>query len=349
MNSRPAQSTPHVSTGQHHVYVHTSRPEWGRAVLFREDSVGRFYFFEDGVERRFGPSHEQTLLKTMVIPADEYDAMVKKLRIPAKVSAAKTGKTKAPKTAGTSTSKVVPTFEQQRSAFLEAYPLGFQDPAYVAQERGADVGDTKLKEGASARARRELSLDRLDGLLANGDFAEVFATAERLLTDAGGLLSYFDKAAFKKLPSESHAAFAKALHAMLRGEGRPMDELFDALVASLEPAEPTWTMVTALPALCDPERHLFVQPSFIVEQAQILGLPSGEKGKLDGARYLAFLDMAKVLRQRLSAAGLEPRDNLDLQTFVWKTLSKSGKSAKPAKAAKPAKSAAAKKAPVASA
>lgn len=332
MNSRVMSPTPFPSTGQPHVFVHVKRPEWGRAVLLREDSHGRFYLFEDGAERRFGQSHEQSLLNTVTLPADEYEAIIKKLRIPAK--AASSVKSKAPRgtvAKAAKPAKAVPTFEQQLDQFLASFPLGFQDPGYVARERGEDASDAKFKEGASALAKRELDATRIDALVEQKDFAEVYASAARVVAAAGVLLNFFDKVAFKKLPQESHAGFAVALQAMLRADA-PSESVFDQLVQALEAAEPTWTMVTALPALFDPQRHLFVQPSFMVEQAQIVDVPCGAKGKLNGSRYLAFLDVAAAVKQRLVAAGLSPRDNLDVQTFVWKTLSKN-KNPKAAKAA----------------
>jgi hypothetical protein len=59
------------------VYTHSSRPEWGRAVVAEELADRTTYVFENAGERTF--MNEPSRLETVELPADEREALAKTL------------------------------------------------------------------------------------------------------------------------------------------------------------------------------------------------------------------------------------------------------------------------------
>lgn len=59
------------------VYTHSSRPEWGRAVVAEELADRTVYVFENAGERTF--MNEPSRLEMVELPADEREALAKTL------------------------------------------------------------------------------------------------------------------------------------------------------------------------------------------------------------------------------------------------------------------------------
>ncbi len=97
-------------------------------------------------------------------------------------------------------------------------------------------------------------------------------------------------------------------------------------------------MATIFAALLRPDEHVFVKPGLFQTQAKILGTPvTGYHTSPTGAVYTQFQTLARVVRDRLAAAGLPPADLMDVYAFIWRTLSPTGPKAlaQPADAAGP--------------
>lgn len=78
------------------VFTHSSRPEWGRAVVAEELADRTTYVFENAGERTF--LNEPSRLQEVELPADEREALAKSLlrsRAPSR-GAAKPKKKRAP-------------------------------------------------------------------------------------------------------------------------------------------------------------------------------------------------------------------------------------------------------------
>jgi hypothetical protein len=74
------------------VYTHSSRPEWGRAVVAEEHTDRTTYVFENAGERTF--LNEPSRLTPLELPPDEREALAKTLL---RARGAKTKKPKASK------------------------------------------------------------------------------------------------------------------------------------------------------------------------------------------------------------------------------------------------------------
>lgn len=296
------------------VFAHSSRPEWGRAVVAEELSDRTKYVFENGGERTF--MHGPSRLMELELPADECEALAKLLlrqRGPARSSKKKASSAKPKK------SEPAITLERQAELFDARFAGGFADPAYVREERG--TADQPNIDALIAVAREHLAKDRLDAALASGAFDEVYAGAAKVL-DAAKPLAFAktDRPVFDKIAD--HSRFALALREVLYGEG-PYAPRFDAFAKSLGAKGVPWTIATVFAAAVHPNEHVVVRSTTSQKQARTLGVLEPSIAAPNGEEYAKHLAVAHALRDRLMALGRTPRDLFDVCTFSWRTLGKS--------------------------
>ena len=208
--------------------------------------------------------------------------------------------------------------EACRRKFLRYFPEGFKDETYLDWER-----DYKWE----AHGRWEEALGRAEfrRLLRAGEFAEVAARAVRVeQRTRHSMLFSFEKMALRDaVKSESGArAFAEGLHELLHGGGR-LERRFDRWVEAVE-ALPrrqtrvlTWPLVTVFGFIAQPEQHFFLKPNVTKIAAEEYGYDFQYKSGPNWQTYIDLLAFAETVRRDLRAAGLKPRDKIDLQSFLW--------------------------------
>jgi len=201
------------------------------------------------------------------------------------------------------------TPEQATAKFLEKYPKGFQDPAYIADER-----EPKLK---SHRLAAEL-LDEavLKPLLEAGEFAEIGERARKVVA-ATQLVFPAERSAFAAAiqDPEQCAAVAPALVDLLYGEGtyQPRFEAFCAALKTIGVAK--WTLATYFAFLRFPDAHVLVKPTVSQAAAQVCGFDLKYHAEPNWATYEAARRLAEYLRDAL--AEMKPQDLIDVQLFLW--------------------------------
>jgi hypothetical protein len=81
-----------------------------------------------------------------------------------------------------------------------------------------------------------------------------------------------------------------------------------------------WTLVTYLPFLWRPDAHFFLKPQMIKDFAGRVGHRFAwvYEAELDVEVYEALLDLAAETRLRI--ADLQPRDMIDIQSFMWTVM-----------------------------
>jgi hypothetical protein len=79
----------------------------------------------------------------------------------------------------------------------------------------------------------------------------------------------------------------------------------------------TWPIATYLPFLWDCTNHMFLKPTVTVDFAQRVGHKFQEDydPAINAETYESLLDLVAVTRQEI--ATLDPRDNIDIQSFIW--------------------------------
>lgn len=299
------------------VYLHASRREWGRGVVAEYLADRTRYVFENAGERTF--LNRLSNLEEVDLPAEERESLAKKLLRHAapQRSSLKRAKTAEPKTSGGI------TFELQEERFRARFADGFRGEKYTLEQRAADGGEGTQLDVLIATARRLLTAERLDGAIQRKSYEEIYDDARTVLSAALRLaFAKADEPVFTRLPEARHEAFARALRDLLYGTDR-YGPRFNAFVKSLGGKGVPWTIATLFSAAVHPEEHVLVKAPQSQHQARALG-STAPAGAPSGASYTKHLAIARALRDRLVAAGHEPRDLFDVYVYQWRTLSLSG-------------------------
>lgn len=295
------------------VYTHASNADWGRAVVTAVAVDRTTYLFEHAGKRTFLNANNS--IRELPLPPEERSALAKRLlgrRSPVTKKPTSKRKTAAPPSL---------TLDRQLEAFGAAFPRGFEDSAFVVEERGLGQPAERARDAGIAFARETLSAKALDAAIERGAYAEVFADALRVLTAMQSLaLPKHHRPAFERLAPPAQERFARALRDLLHGDG-PYAARFDAFVAAA--GTPPWTIATLFSAAVHPEAHVFVKPTLSQRQAKALGRAEPPLDGPTGAGYAQHLAVAVALRDKLVGAGMCPRDLFDVYSFGWRTLRRS--------------------------
>jgi hypothetical protein len=193
-------------------------------------------------------------------------------------------------------------FAGARNRFLHFFPNGFHSNGYKENERGYKV---------AARERLLRSAPLADAAEGSG-FGEAVLSVFR----ATNLLSPFEKTRLQDLlrgPSADPFIQAAAQFTLHGTRAALLD-----MERALKPHDAAkWTVVTYLPFLWRPETHMFLKPEVTKDFAARVGhrFASDYEPRLNLDVYRSLLDLVSETEQEL--AELEPRDRIDVQSFIW--------------------------------
>lgn len=210
------------------------------------------------------------------------------------------------------------------ASFLEAFPLGFEDPAYRFQERDDKVA-------ASEACRTSLSQNAFQAALA-GDELPVIQAIKRIVNQTNLIQGSFEKPKLFDAIQDPRFSrpFVVQLGVLLHGPGDVAARLeeFSEFLHHLGLRK--WTYGTYFLFLHDPENCLFVKPEGLKKALEIAGYPLQYDSEPTADLYRQILSFAKWLRAHLDDSGfanLRPRDMIDVQSFMWH-MAPTGKFAK---------------------
>ncbi len=192
-------------------------------------------------------------------------------------------------------------FDGARGRFLHWFGGGFHSPDYVHAER-------EYKLAAKSKLKSAVPLE--EAATGSGHGEAVWSAFQT------NLLSPFEKMRVRDaLRSPSADAFIQAAARFAMGEGKPA--LIDMQTALKPHDAAKWTVVTYLPFLWRPEEHMYLKPTATRDFAQRVGhrFATDYSPRLDLAVYDSLLDL--VARTASEIADLEPRDRIDIQSFIW--------------------------------
>jgi hypothetical protein len=115
-------------------------------------------------------------------------------------------------------------------------------------------------------------------------------------------------------------AFACGLHALLHGEGS-LEERFAAwrdVVAGLPRRQTrvlTWPVLTVFPFIAQPKVHLYLKPTVTRVAARAYGYDFAYRSAPNWDTYRSLLEFGA--RVRRDTRDLRPRDQIDIQSFIW--------------------------------
>jgi len=201
-----------------------------------------------------------------------------------------------------------------RRKFLRFFPNGFRDETYVAWER-------EYKWEAHQQWQAVLNRNAFRSLLRVGSFYEAALHAVRIESRTNLLFSFEKMALRDAVKSRSGAkTFSEGLFEFLHGPGN-MPNKFDRwceTVGSLPRKQTrvlTWPLVTVFGFIAQPENHIFLKPNVTRIAAREYGFDFIYKSKPSWETYSSLFDFADTVRHDL--ADLEPRDLIDIQSFIW--------------------------------
>jgi hypothetical protein len=200
--------------------------------------------------------------------------------------------------------------------FREFYPGGFHDEDYVVMER-------LYKWEAHQRWNRALGRPQLRSLLDAREVEEVATTAVGIESRTNLLFSFEKMAVRDAIKSTSGAdIFANGLLDWLYGHGteKAKFERWCAVVDELPRRQTrvaTWPVVTVFGFIARPRTHIFLKPNVTRTAADRYGFDFPYRSRPDWATYRVLLDFAKRIRTDL--ADWQPRDMIDIQSFIWVT------------------------------
>lgn len=203
-----------------------------------------------------------------------------------------------------------------RRRFLRIFPGGFHDPTYLDWERD-------YKWATHQRWSAALGHSEFGRLLGAGEYREIADRAVRVEQQSRhSMLFSFEKMALRDAVKTAAGAarFASGLFELLHGAGRAPDrwaawiEAVDALPRK-QTRVLTWPMVTVFGAIAKPRVHIFLKPTTTRAAAQAYGFDLSYTSRPNWPTYRSLLDFAG--RIRADIADLEPRDMIDIQSFMW--------------------------------
>lgn len=198
---------------------------------------------------------------------------------------------------------------QSIESFLKAYKGGFYGDVYLRTERGYKVEAHELATAILARAE-------LEPLAASGAFEEICHRAMQVVNKTN-LIFPNEKIGLKDgLKSAGRQrVFAVTLHELLHGED-DLPSRFQRFAAVLEDMKAgKWTIATYFQFLLFPGEHQFIKPTYTKNAANVCAFEIGYRPHPDWPTYKPMLRFSNYLRSEL--APLKPRDNIDVQSFIW--------------------------------
>lgn len=198
--------------------------------------------------------------------------------------------------------------------FLRFFPGGFDDETYLDWERN-------YKWTAHTQWEQVLNRAAFSSLLKQRQFAEIAAHAVRIESRTNLLFS-FEKMALRDAVKSSAGAklFAEGLFGFLHGAGsaKKKFEGWCEVVAALPRKQTrvlTWPLVTVWGFIAAPKTHIFLKPMVTKVAAREYGFNFEYQSRPSWNTYQSLLDFTATVRRDVS--DLNPRDMIDLQSFIW--------------------------------
>jgi hypothetical protein len=201
-----------------------------------------------------------------------------------------------------------------RRKFLRFFPLGFYDPKYIDWERG-------YKEAAHNQWVTSLGKREYRALLEAERYDEIARLAAKIEGKTNLLFSFEKMALRDALRTDDGArVFAEGLFESLHGTGgaRKRFETWIETVESLPRKQTrvlTWPLVTVFGFIAQPEKHIFLKPNVTRIAADEYEYGFEYRSRPNWETYASLLKFAETIRGDLT--DLEPRDMIDLQSFMW--------------------------------
>jgi len=305
------------------VMKNESQPEWGMGLVVKDLPKHWDLFFEHAGPRKFVKDLAKCLVPATMEPSELAALEAKAFGRLAKLEAGARTKARVRTPAGAKARFA--TIEEQIALFETLFADGFTGDAFVKEERGpAGVpGKAGLKEAAITLAQRELSLESFE----SSPPEVLFDSAVKLLKATTMVFPMEGALPFSAMDDGSRTRALEGLKQLLHGDGEYGErlEIFAASVSMKDKQgtqkSVTWPFATVFGAFFDPSAFVCVKPTAFASQAVTVGLAVGKTQPVSAAGYALFAGVATRTQELLLAAGQQPRDLMDVYSFIWRTHS----------------------------
>ena len=185
--------------------------------------------------------------------------------------------------------------------FREIFPDGFADSRYLTKERNYKIAAIeKLQEAAPLELAINGQVDPKAVLKASNTNllfrSESITFRDVLLSPKGG-------------------AFIAAAAKMASGDIAEGLSAMTAIAKSID--KKSWPLVTYLPFLWKPDRHMFLKPMVAKGFAERVGhrFAHDYSSDISADVYEGLIDLTNETKAEIST--LNPADNVDVQSFIW--------------------------------
>ncbi len=208
------------------------------------------------------------------------------------------------------------TLQQALDAFHSQCPLGFNDPLFHQHERD-------YKWNAHLKFQETLGDGQGNRLLEENNIAELVQRVLNVTSKVNLLSPYENMALHDALQSEQAArmcltALFRVLDAPVVSEATYQPYINAVLDLPQEAGKSrvgTWPIVTLLPFIAQPDRHMFLKPTNTQSAAEALAFDLRYQSLPNWRTYEALLEMGKAYYNEIKHLG--PRDFIDVQSFIW--------------------------------
>jgi hypothetical protein len=298
-----------------------SQPDWGAGLVVRDLPQYWELYFEHGGERKFVKSLAVTLVPVTISPTALAALEAKALARHSK-SDLRTKAVARPRTAPAAKARFA-SLAEQIAFFEKIFPDGFLGDVFTTEERGVLGAKGKLgyKEAAIALAQAELSPERFE----EADSDAIFDHAKKVLQATTIVFPMEGPIPFAAMEADSRVSAVSALKELLHGEGEYGDRL-QTFAGALNMKDKkgvakavSWPMATLFAAYMRPDECVCVKPTAFASQAATLGMTVEKSQPVTASGYREFCEVATRTRDGLKEAGHEPRDLMDVYSFIWRT------------------------------
>lgn len=194
-------------------------------------------------------------------------------------------------------------YDGAQKRFLEIFADGFSSKSYLTKER-----DHKVNARETLLASVPLEAARHAGAEHCADVMKAFSKTF--------MLSQFELARISQLlKSDAGPSFIQSAAAFA---GDDIASGLAGMRAAIKPIGAlSWPIATYLPFLWRPEAHMFLKPQVTVDFAERVGHPFAYQyaATCEAPVYQNLLSLVGDLEQKIAA--LQPRDRIDVQSFIW--------------------------------
>ncbi len=267
-----------------------AKPEWGLGQVIQNPAGGKvFVLFREAGEKTLSLKHA-TLVS--VEGEEATDAWLDNLSLDA---SAQGSRYLGPR--------------QAIEVFLAKYPGGFQETAYLEEERAPKIAAHEL-------IVKLLDRDVLSGLLEAEEFAKVGSSALRVIGKTNLVYPSDRLALTRALKVEGNAErFARGLQDHLYGADDPATRFKRFADVLVELAAARWTLCTYFSFVRFPEEYMLLKPTLTQNAAARCRFDLEYRPEPNRITYGRLLTFVRILSDVV--VELRPADMFDVQSFMW--------------------------------